>query len=173
METEYIPKTAFNIHRMLWEYVRMPFGLKNAPATFHRPLDMILNGFKWQMRLVYIDDVIIYSRTAEKHIQDVDTILGILGSNGISLKLSKCMFFTYAVRYLGHIVRAGNLEVDQSHVRSFREARPPTTLKGLQSFLGFCNVYRSFVSGYTEKARLLFAGLEGVEKKFHRSPRNK
>lgn len=90
----------------------MPFGLKNAPATFWRALDVILNGFMWQIFLVYIDNVIIKSHTAEQHIHNVKTILIVLGVNGILLKLAECVLFTGTVRYPGHILRPGTLEVE-------------------------------------------------------------
>lgn len=164
MREKDIPKTAFVTHSGLYEYLRMPFGLKNAPASFQRALDIILSGHNWKTCLVYIDDIIVFSKDAESHIQDVETILTALQQAGVSLKFKKCLFFTDSVRYLGHIVRPGTLEVDDSHVKSLREAKPPRTPTELRSFLGFANVYRRFVPSFTEKARPLYELLKGNPK---------
>ena len=165
MRKKDIPITAFTSHEGLYEFVRMPFGLKNAPATFQRALDMILSGYNWKTCLVYIDDVIIYSRTGEDHLRDVDSVLQVLKQAGVSLKFDKCRFFTDSVRYLGHIIRPGTLEVDDSHVRALKLAKPPKTTSELRSFLGFTNVYRRFINNYTETARPLFKLLQGNPKK--------
>ena len=165
MREKDIPLTAFSSHQGLYEYVRMPFGLQGAPATFQRALDMILSGYRWQTCLIYLDDVIIFSQRAEDHLRDVDQVLDVLRHAGISLRFGKCLFFTDSVRYLGHIVRPGTLEVDQSHVRALREAEPPRTVSELRSFLGFCNVYRRFVPSYTDMARPLYDCLKGSPKK--------
>ncbi len=164
MREEDIPKTAFVTHDGLYEYLRMPFGLRNAPASFQRALNIILAGFNWQTCLVYIDDIIIYSKTAEAHLKDVESILEALTQAGVSLKFKKCLFFTDSVRYLGHIVRPGTLEIDQSHVKSLKGARAPRTPTELRSFLGFTNVYRRFINSFTDKARPLYALLKGNPK---------
>ncbi len=106
-----IEKTAFFCHSALFEWVRMLFGLTNAPATFQRALDIILSGYKWHTCLVYLDDVIVFSHTLGDHIEHVDAVLTALRGAGVSLKLRKCQFFTDRIRYLGHIIRPGTLEV--------------------------------------------------------------
>ena len=83
-------KTAFVSHHGSYEFTRMPFGLCNAPATFQRTTDVLLSKFKWKNCLVYLDDVIIYSTTLDKHINDVGEILAKLKSSGLSLTLKKC-----------------------------------------------------------------------------------
>ncbi len=87
----------------------MPFGLRNAPATFQRAIDVILSGIKWQHRLVYLDEVIVFSNTMEQHVAHLDHILGLLRAAGVSLKLKKCDFFTLSVNYLGHVIRPGRI----------------------------------------------------------------
>ena len=133
----------------------MPFGLTNAPATFQRALDMILSQFKWKTCLVYIDDVIIYSKTVEEHIHHVDEVLTALGKAGVTLKMKKCTFFSDKVEYLGHVIRPGRLEVDGTNTASLRNAKPPTAKTELRSFLGLCNVYRRFIQNFTELAHPL------------------
>lgn len=78
----------------------MPFGLLNAPATVQRALDIILSNFRWQTCLVYLDDVVIFSRTLYDHLKNVDDILSALGKSGISPNFEKCEFFTKEITYL-------------------------------------------------------------------------
>ena len=80
------PKTSFLSHAGQFQYTRMPFGLTNAPETFQRALDVILNRFKWKSCLVCIEDIIIFSKTVDEHIDHVDEILGILRTSGVTLK---------------------------------------------------------------------------------------
>ena len=102
-------KTTFTSHSGPYRFVRMPFGLKNAPATFQRAVDIILSRVKWQHALVYLDDAIVYSRTVEAHFEPVREVLTLLQAAGVSLKLRKCSFFETSVDYLGHVVRPGKL----------------------------------------------------------------
>ncbi len=75
--------------------------------------------------LIYIDDVIVYSPTAEKHLNDVEEVLSVLKQAGVSLKFEKCFFYTNVVRYLGHIIKPTQLEIDHVHVAALKEAKPP------------------------------------------------
>ena len=94
-------KTAFVCHAGLYQYMRMPLGLTNAPATFQRTLDIVLSSFKWRSCLVYLDDVVLFSKDVKTHIRHVDEVLGALQSAGVTPKLDKCSFFTQEVHYLG------------------------------------------------------------------------
>jgi len=95
---------AFTCHSGAWQCVHLPFGLCNAPATFHRAMDMILEGVKWQICLVCLDDVIVFSRYPEEHLQHLDEVLTRLGKAGVTLKAAKCHFFQEEVEYLGHVI---------------------------------------------------------------------
>ncbi|MGH0053304.1 MAG: reverse transcriptase/ribonuclease H family protein, partial [Sphaerochaetaceae bacterium] len=145
-------KTAFTCHAGLYRFIRMPFGLMNAPATFQRALDMILSRFKWKTCLVYLDDVIIYSNNMDDHFKHVEEILSCLSNAGITLKLKKCDFFTDTVNYLGHKIRPGHLETDKAVTAALKEAKHPRDQTELKSFLGLCNVYRRFVPRYSHVA---------------------
>lgn len=120
-------KTIFICHSGTYRYIRIPFGLTKAPATFQRTLDILLSPFKWKHCLVYLDDVIIHSRDVEEHIGHVDAILSTLHRAGVSLKLKKCSFFTKEVKYLGHIIRPGSLSIDDDSTASLRNALAPET----------------------------------------------
>ncbi|CAN8074493.1 unnamed protein product [Agarophyton chilense] len=97
----------FTAHEGLFRFTRMPFGLKNAPATFHRVMDIIMFRVQWKFAVVYLDDVIIFSWTVKEHLFHVRKVLTILQDAGITLKLRKCDFFQASVNYLGHVVLPG------------------------------------------------------------------
>jgi len=135
----------------------MTFGLTKAPATFQRSLHIILSGLKWQICLVYLDDVIIFSASAEQHVKDVDTVLHRLREAGVTLNLEKCTWFSDEVEYLGHIFRPGQLHVHNKNVDALKHAKFPTTKTQLKSFLGMCNVYRRFLKDFAKRAKPLNA----------------
>ena len=112
----------------------MPFTLTNAPSIFQRALDIALSKYKWQTCLVYIDDVIAFSKSVEDHINHLDDVLTLLSQAGISLKWKKCEFFHQHIKYLGHVIRPGKLEIDSTMTKALREARPPETVTQLRSF---------------------------------------
>ena len=155
MSDEDKDKTAFTSHLGTYRYTRMPFGLKNGPATFQRALDIILSGVKWQICLVYIDDVIVFSKDRESHLRHLDEVLTLLREAGVTIKLSKCFFFEDKVDYLGHVISPGRLSVAAKNKDAIRDAVFPRTLTQVRSFLGACNVYRRFVKGFARIAKPL------------------
>ena len=148
-------KTTFVSHRGAFRYVRMPFGLRNAPASFQRSLDILLSGVKWKTCLVYLDDVIVFSKSVDDHIAHIDEVLRILGDAGISLKLRKCEFFQRKVNYLGHVILPRKLAIAKESTKAIEEATFPRDLTQLRSFLGACNVYRRFIKGFAKIAHPL------------------
>ena len=145
-------KTAFTCHSGMYQFIRMPFGLTNAPATFQRTIDILLSRFKWQTCLVYLDDIIIFSKDKPSHLHHLSQILKALHRAGVTIKLSKCTFFKDSVKYLGHIIRPGTLEIDTIRTKALKEAKHPRNKTELRSFLGLCNVYRRFVPRYATVA---------------------
>jgi len=138
-------KTPFTTHAGIFHWLSMPFGLTNAPATFQRALDIILSGLKWKLCLVYIDDVIIFSASAEQHFKGVYVVLTRLREAGVTLNLEKCTWFFDEVEYLGHIFRPGQLHVHNKNVDALKHASFPTTKTQLKCVLGMCSVYRRFL----------------------------
>jgi RNase H-like domain found in reverse transcriptase/Reverse transcriptase (RNA-dependent DNA polymerase)/Integrase zinc binding domain/Integrase core domain/Chromo (CHRromatin Organisation MOdifier) domain/Retroviral aspartyl protease len=150
-------KTTFCSHAGTYRFLRMPFGLRNAPATFQRAIDIVLSGLKWKTCLVYLDDVIVYSTSKEAHYGHLREVLSTLAQSGLSLKLAKCHFFKDTVDYLGHVIRPGKLAVAEKNTKNLRVAKLPTTQTELKSFLGLCNVYRRFVPRFAAVASPLTA----------------
>lgn len=142
--------TAFTCHCGTYQCTRLPFGLCNAPATFQRAIDMILTGVKWQYALVYLDDIIVFSKAADDHLRHLDQVFTLLGEAGVTLKASKCHLFSNEVEYLGHVVRPGRISVNEKNLKAIKKARFPETQTQLRSFLGMCNVYRRFTKNYAK-----------------------
>ena len=151
-------KTAF-IHRTgLYEYVRMPFGLRNAPSTFQRFMNMIMSTGDASMQIyvmVYLDDVVIFSGTVVEHCIHVDKVLAIISRHGLKLKLSKCEFGRNRIHYLGHVLDATGVHVDPSKVEAVANMPLPKKVVELQSFLGMCGYYRRFINKYSNIAQPL------------------
>ena len=101
-------KTTFTSHLGTYRFKRLPFGLKNAPATFQRAIDIILSSVRWQTCLIYLD-VIVFSRDEAEHLHHGDQVLSLLREPGVTLKLTKWHFFEKKVDYLGHVVMPGKL----------------------------------------------------------------
>jgi len=116
-----------------------------------------LSGIKWQLCLVYLHDVIIFSASAEQHVKDVEVVLMRFREAGVTLNLEKCTWFSDEVEYLGHIVRPGQLHVHDKNVDALNNIYFPTTKNQLKSFLGMCNVYRRFFKDFAKRAKPLSA----------------
>ncbi|KRZ74487.1 Retrovirus-related Pol polyprotein from transposon, partial [Trichinella sp. T8] len=97
-------KTAFSTPLGLFQFRVMPFGLCNAPATFQRLMEKALRGLTWKTCLVYLDDVIVFGKTEEEHLERLEGVLSRLQSVGLKIKPEKCQLMRQSVRYLGHIV---------------------------------------------------------------------
>jgi hypothetical protein len=157
-------KTAFITHRGLYEFLVMPFGLSNAPATFQRLMDIVLAGIKWQSCLVYIDDIVVFSPTFEQHIKDLSAVFERLASAGLTLKASKCDFCRKELKYLGHIVTPNGIKPDPGLVDSVKYFPQPTKLKDIQSFLGLTGYYRRFIRNYAKLSEPLLRQIRSHQK---------
>jgi hypothetical protein len=128
--------TAFATHEGLWQYTRMPFGLKNAPACFQRIMDLVLAGLLWEEVLGYIDDIIIFSRTWESHLATLEQVLQRLETAGLTLKLPKCHFARRELAFLGFVVSAEGVRKDPAKIEAIRTMEAPASAKQLRTFLG-------------------------------------
>ena len=133
----------------------MPFGFRNAPATFQRALDIILSGDRWLTCLIYVDDVIVFSKDAGTHLRHVDEVIRLLRRARGTLKLRKCSPFQPKVDYLGHVITPRKLSVAVQNSKAFAKAVFPRTITQPRSFLGAANVYCHFVQNYSDIDRPL------------------
>lgn len=144
--------TAFTTHCGLYEYNRMPFGLKNAPGTFQRLMESVLRSLNWKQCLVYLDDVIVFSRTFSEHLEHLREAFDCIVGAGLKLKPSKCHFAQAEVKYLGHIVNKDGVAPCPDKCEAVKSFPTPTDVKSLRSFLGLANYYRKFVKGFSQIA---------------------
>ena len=148
-------KTAFTTPIGLFEFNRMAFGLCNAPATYQRLMQDMFREDIFNVLLVYLDDILVYSKTVEEHIERLELVFSKLRQQGLKLELRKCSFFQKKVRFLGHEISEDGIATDPDKVNAVINWPVPTTTKDVRSFLGFCSYYRRFVKGFTQIARPL------------------
>jgi hypothetical protein len=146
---EHIERTAFNTRYGHYEFLVLPFGLTNAPATFMSMMNDLLRPYLDKFVIVFLDDILIYSKNEEEHEQHVKQVLDILRQNKLYAKLSKCEFFQHEVSFLGHRFSAKGKEMDPDKVKAITEWPVPKTVTELRSFLGLCGYYRTFVKGFS------------------------
>lgn len=143
-------KTAVVCPLGFWEFNRMPQGITNAPSTFQRLMERCMGDLNRKQVLVFIDDLIVFSKTLEEHESRLLQVLNRLKEYGLKLSPEKCRFFQMSVRYLGHLVSRDRVETDPAKVEALKTWPRPTKLKELRSFLGFAGYYRRFVRGYSK-----------------------
>ena len=125
LDPESRPKSAFVTHRRLHEFVRLSFGLCNGPSTFQRLMEVVLSGLVWDSCFVYIDDVLVCSRTFEEHLQHLRQVFTQLREANLKLKPKKCLFLRDEVSYLGHVVTREGIRPDPSKTERIKEYPAP------------------------------------------------
>ena len=150
-------KSAFVTHNGLYEFLVMPFGLTNSGASFQRLMGHILRGLEYRFALIYIDDIIIFSRSVEEHLVHLEEVFRRLRQANVKLNPKKCSFVKQKVEYLGHVVTPEGVSPNPDKVRVVQEFPPPNNLKELRHFLGLANYYRRFVTGFSHIANPLNA----------------
>ena len=156
LDEESMPYTAFTVGPLgFYECLRMPFGLTNAPATFQRLMESCLGDLHLNWCIIYLDDIIIYSKTPEEHLERLEGVFAKLQKAGLTLKPSKCEFFKSRITYLGHIVSKDGIETDPKKISAVQQWPRPTTVTQVRKFLGFTNYYRKFLHNYAKIAKPL------------------
>jgi hypothetical protein len=145
-------KTAFITHKGLHEFNVMPFGLCNAPATFQRYMDLVFAGIKWVSCLVYIDDIIVFSRSFEQHIADLVEVFERLRSHNLTLKASKCFFCKPKLIFLGYEISPEGIRPNPGKISAIKNIPIPKNKKDLKSFLGIGGYYRNSIEDYAKLA---------------------
>ncbi|GBG69889.1 hypothetical protein CBR_g4717 [Chara braunii] len=152
-------KTAFRSHFGHYEFTVMPFGLTNAPATFETAMNDIFRDILKEYLLVYLNDILVYSRTLEDHIRYLRDVLQRLRKHDFYAKLSKCRFAQRKVDFLGHHVFDQGIHMDDAKITPIVEWPVPTYVKQLRSFLGLTSYYSNFIQGYARYSYVLTSTL--------------
>jgi RNase H-like domain found in reverse transcriptase/Reverse transcriptase (RNA-dependent DNA polymerase) len=163
-----IPKTAIVTPFGLYEYIYMPFGLRNAAQTFQRLMDRIFRHLPFCF--CYLDDHLIASRTLEEHLQHLQQFFQLLNDNGLQVNPAKCIFAAATVDFLGHRVSAAGISPLPKHVEALQRLPVPTDVKQLQRFLGLINFYRRFLPGIAAVLLPLTDALRGSPRTLEVSP---
>jgi hypothetical protein len=142
---EDIPKTAFTTRYGLFEYLVMSFGLTNAPAHFTYLMNSVFMPELDKFMVVFIDDILIYSKNEEEHDRHLRIVLARLWEHQLYAKFSKCAFWLEEIQFLGHVLSAKGIAVDPSKVKDILEWKPPTTVHQVRSFLGLAGYYHRFI----------------------------
>ncbi|CAJ2638266.1 unnamed protein product [Trifolium pratense] len=152
VKTEDIPKTAFRTRYGHYEYSVMPFGVTNAPGVFMEYMNRIFHSFLDRFVVVFIDDILIYSKSEEEHEEHLRIVLQVLKEKKLYAKLSKCEFWMREVSFLGHIISSGGIAVDPAKVDAVSQWGTPESVSEIRSFLGLAGYYRRFIEGFSKLA---------------------
>ena len=149
-------KTAFTTFWGHFQWTRMPFGLTNAVATFQRLMETILREFLWKFVYVFIDDVLVVSKSKEEHRVHLKMVFDKISDAGLTLKAKKCRIFASETEYLGHILTADGIKPNPRLVDKVSSMVAPKTVPQLRRALGLAGYYRAFILNYAKKANVLY-----------------
>lgn len=159
-----VRKTAFSTNNGHYEFIRMPFGLKNAPATFQRLMNNILKDFIGKICHVYLDDIIIFSTSLEEHIISVRKIFQTLQNANLKVQLDKSEFLKKETEFLGHIITTEGIKPNPNKIKAIQDFKIPKTTKQIKSFLGLVGYYRKFIKDFAKVAKPLTLRLKKESK---------
>ncbi|XP_050113983.1 uncharacterized protein LOC126592327 [Malus sylvestris] len=144
-----VPKTAFRTRYGHYEFSVMPFGLTNAPAAFMRLMNEVFQKYLDKFVIVFIDDILVYSKSQADHIRHLNLVLRKLREHQLYAKFSKCQFWLTEVAFLGHVVSAQGIQVDPQKIAAVENWEQPRTVTEVRSFLGLAGYYRRFVQDFS------------------------
>ncbi|KAL4564653.1 hypothetical protein LXL04_028721 [Taraxacum kok-saghyz] len=157
VQEEDVPKTAFRTRYGHYEFLVMPFGLTNAPAVFMDLMNRVCRPYLDKFVIVFIDDILIYSRSKEEHGKHLRLILELLRNEKLYAKFSKCEFWIQEVKFLGHVVSREGIHVDPSKIEAIENWKTPKTPTEIRQFLGLAGYYRRFIANFSKLAKPLTA----------------
>nr|KYP33904.1 Retrovirus-related Pol polyprotein from transposon 17.6 [Cajanus cajan] len=152
VRAEDVPKTAFRTRYGHYEYLVMPFGVTNAPGVFMDYMNKIFHPYLDRFVVVFIDDILVYSKTREEHVEHLRIVLQTLKEKQLYAKLSKCEFWLDSVNFLGHVISEGGIAVDLVKVEAVFEWSAPRSIFEIRSFLGLTGYYRRFIENFSRLA---------------------
>ena len=144
-----VPKTAFRTRYGLYEFLVMPFGLTNAPTSLMDLMNRVFRPYLDQFVVVFINDILVYSRDEQEHEQHLKIVLQTLREKKLYAKLRNCDFWLNEVSFLGHIVFSEGIRVDPAKIEVVVNWKPPRSVNEVRSFLGLAEYYRRFVKGFS------------------------
>ncbi|KAD6453802.1 hypothetical protein E3N88_08508 [Mikania micrantha] len=147
-----VPKTAFRTRYGRYEFLVMPFGLTNAPAVFMNLMNRVCRPYLDKFVIVFIDDILIYSRSQQEHAQHLKLILELLACEKLYAKFSKYEFWLREVQFLGHVVNQNGIQVDPSKIKAVEQWETPRTPTEIRQFLGLAGYYRRFIKNFSKIA---------------------
>ena len=158
--------TTFTVGSMgVYEFLRMSSGLCNAPATFQRFMQNCLGELNLTYALIYLDDVIVFSRTEEEHLHRLRVVFAHFLEHGLKLKPSKCHFLQDEITFLGHEISAEGMKLGTGNLKAIAEMAPPKTYTEIRHFTGMTGFFRQFIKGYSKIAKPLNDLREGEASK--------
>ncbi|MCG8047960.1 MAG: reverse transcriptase domain-containing protein, partial [Candidatus Thiodiazotropha endolucinida] len=150
------PLTAFSIPGSgLWQWRVLPFGLINAPSAFERLMERVMNGLTFVSLLIYLDDIIVYSKTFEEHLENLREVFQRLQEANLKLNPKKCCLFRTEVSFLGHKVSASGIATDPEKVQTIRDWPRPRNVKEVRQFIGLASYYRKFLFQFAQTCKPL------------------
>ena len=149
-------KTAFTTCYGLFQFARLPMGLATAPGAFQEAMSAVLAGLNWVHAMVYLDDVLIYTPTFEKHLEVLDDVFKRFQKADLKAKLDKCEFARTQLQYLGHVINSKGIQPDGSKVAAVKGFTAPSSRKELETFLGKAGYYCRFIQNFSKIAYPLF-----------------
>jgi hypothetical protein len=152
IKDEDIYKTTFRMRYGHYEFVVIPFGLTNAPASFMCLMNSILSKYLDKFVIVFIDDILIYSKNEQEHEEHLRIVLQILREKKLYAKLSKCDFYKDKIQYLGHVVSKEGIVVDPEKIKSIMDWPIPKDVSDIRSFMGITGYYQKFIEGFSKIA---------------------
>ncbi|GKA04046.1 putative reverse transcriptase domain-containing protein [Tanacetum coccineum] len=150
---EDIPKTAFRTRYGHYEFQVMPFGLTNAPAVFMDLMNRVCKPYLDKFVIVFIDDILIYSKNKQEHKEHLKLILELLKKEELYAKFSKCEFWIPKVQFLGHVIDSEGIHVDPAKIESIKDWTSPKSPTEIRQFLGLAGYYRRFIEGFSKIAK--------------------
>ena len=148
-------KTAFSTKNGQYCFKRMPFGIAAAPATFQELMVKILGELNWKEAVVYLDDILIFSKDKKEHLQRIKNVFQKIKESGLRINPEKCQFLVEKTKFLGYVISKDGIETDKTKIDAINKFQNPSCIKHLRSFLGLTNYYRKFIKDYARYSKVL------------------